>query len=188
MDAFSDVFITTLKNINDVCQKINLFNFFWANFHNNYMFSIVVNDSLSVTSPCLKREPIFAAFTPEFTVSDDSDSDEESITKKKRKSYLVLNINIIQKLFEQYQAELMTSSGGETGLFYVSTTGQSSDTRRVTKQLYKLIIMLTMHALGHIDLFMKYGYCFYESHKKVSQFQSLSTIFRIKNNMKQMCK
>jgi len=175
-DMLVDVFVNILKNVHDVCQKVNLFQAFWSNFDNNFTFTIIVNDSITISSPCLKKEPIFAAFTPEFTMSDSEEEEEES--KKKRKTYIIINTNLIQKLFEQYIMEMMSlSGGGDSGLFFVDC---KMDNKREGKQMYKLFLILVMHMLGHIDLFMKYGYCFYESHKKVSSFQTMSNIFKKK--------
>jgi hypothetical protein len=188
-DLLVEVFICIVKNIHDVCQKVNLFQSFWSNFHNNFTFTIIVNDAMTISSPCLKKEPIFAAFTPEFTMSDSEDDDydtgggdEEEDKRKKRKSYIILNINVIQKLFEQYLTEQSShSNSGESGLFFVTFGGkQTNDMKREIKQMYKLLLILSMHMLGHVDLFMKYGYCFYESHKKISQFQTISTIYKKK--------
>src|SRR6266436_1785454 len=170
-DIFSDTCYSIIRNVHDVCQKLNLFQTFWYNFNTNYKIIIIINETQDVSSPCLKNEPIFAAFTPEFTASD-SESDDELSTRK-RNTFLIINMLLIRKLFEQYQHEISTPSG-DSGVFFVSS---NLDEKRKCKQFYKVLLALTMHALGHFELFTKHGYCYYETHKQVSQFQIISSIF-----------
>jgi hypothetical protein len=128
----------------------------------------------------LKTEPIMFVFTPEFIETDDEDDDdrERHFTNRKRQTYLLVNLNLIRKLYERMESESNNLCNYEAGLISINNSRNIPDEQQAIRRFAKLLMILIAHAVGHFDLFVRFSAAYYDTHKKESQFQNINSIFK----------
>jgi hypothetical protein len=181
------VITNMLKNLQDVCYKLNLNNQMFEEMTKKYDITVIVNNSVPVTSKVLKREPIIFVFTPDYTdtlvdLSLDDTWNEHDVCPqhskyRKRKTFLLINQVILKNIFSRLCLENSQQCNYDAGVISVSGNNVT-DQDTAIRQLLKLLMITLVHAVGHFDLFLRYSHCFYETHKRDSQITCLSSIFK----------
>jgi hypothetical protein len=181
---FSGIINQMVRNLQDVCFKLNIHHKVFDDMYKKFNIQICVNDSVTVTSALLKTEPIMFVFTPEFIENDtdnnyDDDHNNESyFTKRKRQTYLLVNLNLIRKIYERLESESNNLCNYEAGLISIGNIRNIPDEQQANRRFAKLLMILIAHAIGHFDLFVRFSAAYYDTHKKESQFQNINSIFK----------
>jgi hypothetical protein len=176
---FSNIIHQMVRNLQDVCFKLNIHHKLFDDMYKKYNVLICINDSLNVTSALLKTEPIMFVFTPEFIEHDDEHEDKDSyFTNRKRQTYLLVNLNLIRKLYDRLEAESNNLCNYEAGLISINNFRNIPDEQQATRRFAKMLMILISHAVGHFDLFVRFSAAYYDTHKKESQFQNINSIFK----------
>ncbi|KAI1282576.1 hypothetical protein HDE_12941 [Halotydeus destructor] len=149
---------------------------FWAMFNENFKFDLVLNSETKVLSSILNREVIYAMFTKTFVGHEDYCVDDKTAVRK-RYACIIVNQDRLVTVLKQYM-ELVASTGNQvdSGVFDMTRLNESSNVSELDSPEFSTLLLIityyALHCLGHIDLYFRNSFCFYENHGASSAFFS----------------
>ncbi|KAI1307024.1 hypothetical protein HDE_00869 [Halotydeus destructor] len=147
---------------------------FWAMFNENFKFDLLLNSETKVQSSILNREIIYAMFTKTFVGHDDYCVEDKTVTRK-RYACIIVNQDRLASVLRQYM-ELVATTGNQvdSGVFDMTRLNENSTPSQLDSPEFSTLLLIiayySVHCLGHIDLYFRNSFCFYENHAASSAF------------------
>ncbi|KAI1306783.1 hypothetical protein HDE_00935 [Halotydeus destructor] len=118
----------------------------------------------------LGNEPIYFAPTLKFI----TELDDQLVSRKKRYLMFLVNVQKLKELFNVVNDAILNSASGlDSGMVDLTDDLETDfvDEQPVNRKFLKFSLMttlLSLHSLGHFDLFVKHHFAFYDNHKQQS--------------------
>ncbi|KAI1284271.1 hypothetical protein HDE_12485 [Halotydeus destructor] len=146
---------------------------------NDYAIDICPNlGPAKLKAAVFQREPVYLVSTTRFVTEQMNDQFDGL---KQRYMILLVNVPRVLDVFQIVEASISESLGGlDSGIFDISDEiSEASETQNREMKLFtEVLTLLVIHALGHLDLFTRHHFAYYENHKEQSSLHSVQRQLR----------